>query len=126
MSLIAIFILFIIGILPILWLISEFKTNKRWIRISLGITSILCVWGVGFLAAQLVRLSYNSYYNNAVDKLFDTTISKLENGQTDIVISNLKNFKKDFYPTYESKANFAELAERTTNDIKNNKKPINP
>ena len=123
MSLIATFILFITVTLPIAWLVSEYKTKKRWVRISLGIASLICIGDICFFFVKFTeRLNYNSWYGFANEKLIKTIISKLEEGQTEVVINNLKKLEKDFYPTYENKGNFNELAEQATNNMQNNKK----
>ncbi len=116
-------IIVVIVIFPVAWLISEFKTNKRSIRITLGILAISCVWGVGYLAAQLVRLNYNIWYSSAATKLISTIVSKLEKGETDSVISNLKELgtKLEKESTYETRGNFDELAKQAVENMNKEK-----
>jgi hypothetical protein len=102
-------ILVLILTLPTTWVIAEIKNwNKPARRIS-GILAILCCFCVAYAAAQIVRLNYNIWYSAATAKLLDSTIAKLEQGQTEIVIQKLKDLRSKIPITYERKGNYDEL-----------------
>tara|TARA_B100000609_G_C16903240_1_gene275675 strand:+ start:89 stop:472 length:384 start_codon:yes stop_codon:yes gene_type:complete len=105
-------ILMIIAV-PILWVVAEFKSKKRWVRITLGSLSILCLWGVAFVAAQIVRLDYNIWYSDATKKLISASVEKLEQGRVDSVIKDLSQLRDQIQPTYERKGNYDELVAQT-------------
>ena len=118
MSILVIPIFILVLALPIAWFVSEFKSQKRSIRCSLGILSILCCFGVAWLAAQLVRLNYNAWYGFASKELIDTTISQIEAGRTDVVLHELKELQETFRPTYEYRAHYDELVKEAVQNMK--------
>lgn len=73
-------------ILPIAWLISEFKVKNRMVRCVLGIIAILWSFAVAWLFAQFSRFNYNAWYGSASMMLIDTTIKKLEAGDSQTVL----------------------------------------
>ncbi len=112
-----ILIICLVIILPLAWLFSEFKTQNKWLRCTLGILAILSSFGVAFLVGQLNRLNYNIWYSSATRKLIDASIKKLEEGKIDIVIQELKVLSGKVQPTYERKGHYDKLAEETANKI---------
>ncbi len=121
MSILVIPILIIVVGLPIAWLVSEFRSNKRSIRCVLGILSILSCFGIAWLTAQFVRLNYNAWYGFAFKSLIDASIEKMENGKTDVVLKELKILQDKFQPTYENRANYNELVTEAADKIKGQK-----
>lgn len=113
--------LIIIG-LPIAWFISEFKAKNRAIRCALGILAILCSFAVAWMTAQLMRLSYNAWYGFSSKMLIETTIEKLEAGDTETVLKELKILQKEYKPTDENRAHFDELVRQTVKRMQGEKK----
>ena len=118
-------ILIIIIALPIAWLISEFKTDKRSIRCSLGILAILSCFGVAWVTAQLVRLNYNAWYGSSSKSLIDSVIEKLEDKDIETTLQELKKLQEEYRPTYESKAHYNELIDKTVKRLKNRRNANN-
>ena len=107
----------IIIVTPVIWIVSEFKAKKRWVRITLGSLAILCLWGVAFVAAQIVRLNYNIWYSDATKKLISVSVEKLEQGQVDSVIKHWSQLRDQIQPTYEKKGNYNELVSQAVEKI---------
>jgi hypothetical protein len=108
------FIVLLIGmvaILPIIWLISEFQ-RRIWLRIFLGIFSLIASSGMFYIAAQFERFSYNTWYGMASQKLLTAEIAALEAGNGDVVKGELKRLQAQFQPSYENRANYDQLAEQ--------------
>ena len=93
-------IILLFSIFPIAWLISEFKTEKRWLRILLGIlTPISCVIITWNIADIGTRFNYNAWYGNASKKLLDTVVGALESEESDLVLRELKVMQEQFRPS---------------------------
>ena len=109
-------------VLPIAWLISEFKTTNRLIRCTLGILAIF--WScfvVACATSMLVKFNYNAHYGGAAKALINATVDKLESGESEVVLQELRIFLKKFHIRYETRANFNELAKETAERIKADK-----
>lgn len=104
-------IVILLVVLPVTWLISEFQP-RRWIRIVLGISSLVVV----FIATQADNLSsrfeYNADYGSASSQLIDAVITNIEAGNHDGLLRELRQLKADFHPTYENRANYDTLVEQ--------------
>lgn len=103
-----ILIMLLIVIVPMVWLVSEFCC-PAWVRLSLGLLSILMSFGVAYTGSTLSRLNYNAWYGAATSDLLDTTLQELEAGNEKHVISELKQLQAEFHPTYENRATYDEL-----------------
>lgn len=115
--LIVIPVVLVIISLPIAWLISEFKTKKILIRCIFGILSILCCFAVSWLTTQLIRFNYNAWYGSSSKMLIDAAVEKLEAGDTQKVLKELKSLQEVYQPTYENKANYDELTKKSAQKI---------
>ena len=104
-------IILVIVALPIAWFASEFQP-KRWLRLVAGSAAILSTFGVAYVVGSLERLKYNAWYGSASKELIDASVESLERGRTESVLTALKNIQHHFAPTYETKANFDQLAEQ--------------
>ncbi|MCD4831532.1 MAG: hypothetical protein K8R02_06965 [Anaerohalosphaeraceae bacterium] len=111
--LIVILVALVIISLPIAWLISEFKVKNRGIRCTLGILAILCSFAVAWMTPQLIRLNYNAWYGSVSMVLIETAIEKIEAGDSEIVLRELKLLQKEYKPTYENKAHYDDLVNET-------------
>jgi hypothetical protein len=107
------------------WLLSEFKTEKIWIRCTLGILAL--TFGIGLavlifrdllnLSNSLTKFNYNAHYGFASKQLIDTTVKKIESGETETVLKRLKKLQEKFRPTYENRASYNELVNEAVNDM---------
>ncbi len=95
-------ILFLVVAFPIAWLISEFY-NNRCARIILGLCAIGMSFGVAFIVGSLDRLQSNVYFAGATKDLIQNTIIELENDRADLVLTELRNLRDEFRPTYETR-----------------------
>lgn len=114
----AIFVVFIvIAILPVAWLYSEFQ-SRIWLRILLGVLSLAASYGVFYIAAGFERWNYNAWYGEATHNLVTAEIEAIEAGRPDVVKIELKRFQSEFHATYETRANYDQLAEQTAERIR--------
>jgi hypothetical protein len=104
----AFLVLLIVVALPIAWLASEFG-RRRPIRIALGVAAIASTMGVAYIVGDLSRWNYNAWYGGASKELIDTTVTQIEDGNIDRVMSVLRRLKLDYRPTYENRAHYDEL-----------------
>jgi hypothetical protein len=110
-------ILVIVVILPIAWAVSEI-TAARWLRLTLGVAAILSSFGVAFLAGTLQIMNSNVYFGRATKELIDTTITELEHGNTEDVVTSLKQLQQQYRPNYENRANYDDLVHQTVLQMK--------
>lgn len=104
----AVIVLLIVIALPIAWFASEFG-KRRPLRITLGIAAILSAMGVAYLVGHLSRWNYNAWYGGASKDLVATTVTQIEDGNIDRVMSVLRRLNLDYRPTYENRAHYDEL-----------------
>ena len=108
-------------LIAISWFISEFTTKKKWLRCLLGISAlILCAISIEqwtAISSILKKFNYNAYYGFASKQLVNTTIERLESGETETVLKSLKKLQEDFRPTYETKADYCELVSKAVKDM---------
>ena len=114
-------VLLIVLALPATWLVSEFRSHSRRVRCTLGILAILSSFGVAWLTAQLTRLNYNAWYGFSSKGLIDVIVEKLDDGQTEVLRTELKSLQTEFHPTYENKAHYNELVDAVVKKIKSEK-----
>ncbi len=117
MTLPAMLILFAVIGLPVAWLVAEVR-GKRPARITLGVLAILCSFGVAVIIGMLSELNYNAWYGGATKDLIDTTVTQIEDGQFDRVMTVLRSLNRQYRPTYENRANYRELVEDATARMK--------
>jgi hypothetical protein len=91
----AVIVLLIVISLPIAWFASEFD-QRRSLRIALGSAAIASAIGVAYLVGYLSRLSYNAWYGGASKGLVETTITQIEDGNIDRVMSVLRRLNLDY------------------------------
>jgi hypothetical protein len=109
-------ILFLVVTFPIAWLISEFIDN-RGARITLGVCAIAMSIGVAFIVGKLDRLRSNIYFSKATKDFIQNTIIELENGKSDVVLTELRALRDDFRPTYETRDDYDVLVDRYIHSI---------
>lgn len=119
MNLLGILILLAGPLLGIAWLILEFKGSRPQ-RITCGILALVTLVAVASLTTLIInQLNYNAWYGFATKGLINETIRGIEAGHSDMVIQELKTFQVEYHPTYENRAKYVPLAERTTERMKN-------
>jgi hypothetical protein len=99
------FVLILTIALPIAWFVSEFD-DRRWLRILCGVLALSMSFGVAYLAGSLDRLNSNAWFGAASADLIDATVHELENGDPELVVSELKALREQFHPTYENRARY--------------------
>jgi hypothetical protein len=65
--------------------------------------------GVAYIVGHLSQLNYNAWYGSASKELVDTTITQIEDGNIDRVMSVLRRLNLDYQPTYENRAHYDKL-----------------
>jgi hypothetical protein len=92
---IGIFIFIILGF-PIAWLISELKNHDRRSRIARGILAIVSSILISTLFSLGQRLNYTTNYAMVSRHLIQVTITQLEKGNNETVLSSLKKLQNQF------------------------------
>lgn len=115
----AFIVLLIVIALPIAWLTAEFG-KRRPLRIALGLAAIASAMGVAYLVGHLSRLNYNAWYGSASKDLIDTTVTQIEDGNIDRVMTVLRRLNLDYQPTYENRAHYDELVNEAVSQMKGN------
>lgn len=103
--------------LPIAWLVSEFG-QRRTLRIALGLATIVTPMVVAYHLGGMSRLSYNIWYGAASKDLIDTTVTQIEDGNIDRVMSVLRRLNLDYQPTYENRAHYDEQVREAVSQMK--------
>lgn len=93
---IGIFLFMILGF-PVGWLISELKNYDRRSRISNGIIAIIWIILISIAFSIIDRLNYSTNYAIASRYLIEATITQLEQGNTENVLSSFKKLQKEFH-----------------------------
>lgn len=73
---------------------------------------------VAYLVGHLSQINYNAWYGGASKDLVDTTISEIEDGNIDRVMSVLRRLNLDYQPTYENRAHYDELVKDAVAEMK--------
>ena len=102
---------------PIIWLACEFQ-NRVWLRIVTGIAAMAAVFMVSQLYLAVKGFDSNSYFGTANQKFIRSTISGLKNGNSESVLKELQSFSNNYEPTYETRANYEELVEAYSKNLK--------
>lgn len=113
--------IFTIVVPPILWMLSEYKSKKRGLKLVAGWYAILSsMTGASVICACLMAfdhlttiLKYNTMYGKTTETLIETTISQLEAGETEKVTVCLKELKSEFLPVYKNKGEYRKLVDKT-------------
>lgn len=69
-------------------------------------------FGVAFIVGSLDRLQSNVYFAGATKDLIQNTIIELENDRADLVLTELRNLRDEFRPTYETRDEYDVLVDR--------------
>lgn len=104
-------------VLPFAWIASEFQ-SRRWLRLTLGIGSLVGVFCISMLFEIMNRIDANSYFSVANCELMDATIEGLSHGQGDAIIDELKSFRKDYEPTYENRGDYQRKVAAYSQELK--------
>ncbi len=113
----AFLVLLVVIALPIAWFVSEFG-NRRPLRIALGSGAIAASMGVAYLVGHLSHFQYNAWYGGASKDLIDTTVTQIEDGNIERVMSVLRRLNLDYRPTYENRAHYDELVNEAVSQMK--------
>jgi hypothetical protein len=117
MNALGLLVLLVVIAIPVGWVLSEFQ-DRRYLRLTLGSAAILSGFVIAFFAATLLQVFHdNVYFGVATKKLVGTTITQLEAGNQDRVLSSLKRLQQKYSPTYENKAGYDALVEETVAEM---------
>jgi len=118
MSPLGFFLIAIIVVLPIAWLVAEFR-GGRTLRMTLGILAIgiiaTCVWA---LTSVPTRFNYNAWYGGATGDPISTSLQQIEDGHLDRVLRVWRELDQQYQPTYENQAHYRELVEDANRRMK--------
>jgi hypothetical protein len=84
----------------------------------LGIAAVASSMGVAYLVGHLSHFNYNAWYGGASKDLIDTTITQIEDGNIERVMSVLRRLNLDYQPTYENRAHYDELVNEAVSQMK--------
>ncbi len=76
------------------------------------------VYGRCIARRYAIATNYNAWYGSASKDLIDTTITQIEDGNIDHVMSVLRRLNLDYHPTYENRANYDELVKEAVSLMK--------
>jgi hypothetical protein len=96
------------------WLVSEYQ-QRRWLRITMGLCCIASFLMIAIAVGLLQQLNYNAWYGVASAELIDTTVKQIEAGHSAALLTNLRQLREEFRPTYENRAHYDELVKRFVN-----------
>jgi len=83
-----------------------------------AIIAIYCIGTfIGTAACELERLNYNAWYSESTERLIDTVIEKLENGQQEQVIKELNVLKSKIGWRYEVRGHYDEHVRETIKNL---------
>lgn len=84
----------------------------------MGLAAIVSAIGVAYLVGHFSRFNYNAWYGGASKNLVDTTITEIEDGNIDRVMSVLRRLNLEYQPTYENRAHYDELVSEAVSQMK--------
>ncbi len=74
--------------------------------------------GIAYLVGHLSEFNYNAWYGGNSKRLIDTTITQIEDGNIDRVMSVLRRLNLDYRPTYENRARYDILVRQAVSQMK--------
>jgi hypothetical protein len=83
--------------LPVGWLVSELKGYDRRSRITRGILAIVSTLLISIAFGLIERLNYSTNYAMTSRHLVDVTITQLEKGNNETVLSSFKKLRNQFH-----------------------------
>ena len=98
--------------IPVSWLVAEFR-GKR-VRITFGLLTILCSFGIAAIIGKTTELNYNAWFSRATSDLIFTIVEQVEDSELDRVMTVLRSLNRQYQPTYENRANYQALVEDAT------------
>ena len=69
-------------------------------------------FGVAYVVGSLERLNSNAWFGGATKSLVDTTIEKLEAGDSSAVVTEMKWLQSQYHRSYENRARYDHLVEQ--------------
>jgi len=122
MNIVITLIIAVVLVIPVLWLVSEFKFGKC-IRIPLGGLAILCSFAAAaviyIISATSIQFNDNACYGRATKDLINTTVAQIEDGQLDRVMKVLRGLNSLYNPSYqEDSPNYVKLVSEATSRMR--------
>ena len=103
--------------LPIAWLIAEFRA-KTAMRRTLGVVTILWSFGVATLVGALRDFNANVYFTTASKELLEASVQQLRAGKTEAVLREWSHANDEFGPTYETRARYKQIVDQAIEGMK--------
>ena len=105
-------------ILPLLWLIAEFRAQKTF-RMALGIIAFSCSLVMIFLMSWFAKINTIQPIATDLHDLIQKTIAKLEDGDTEHVLTVLRNYNSDYSPVTQTQISYLKNISKTADIIDN-------
>lgn len=103
--------------LPVAWMLAEFKAGPG-IRRLLGMVTLLWSFGVASLAGCLRDFDANVYFTGATKDLLTASVEQLKAGKAEAVLREWSRAGAEFNPTYENRANYRQIVDQTIAGMK--------
>jgi hypothetical protein len=109
--------LFLTAMLPIAWLIAEFRAGAA-VRRALGVVTVLWSLGFAFMSSSLQQFNSNRYFTTASKELLEASTQQLRAGRTEVVLREWTRANEEFRPTYEDRARYKEIVDQAISGMK--------
>ena len=111
-------------ILPLLWLIAEFRAQKTF-RMALGVLAFLCALAMVFLMSWVTKMSLLQRHSGSVHTLLDATISELEDGRVERTLYLLRDLNGGYKPLTRIQESYLRSLQGTAT-LLTNAEPLDP
>jgi hypothetical protein len=109
-------------ILPLLWLIAEFRAQKTF-RMALGVLAFLCALAMVFLMSWVTKMSLLQRHSGSVHTLLDATISELEDGRVERTLYLLRDLNGGYKPLTRIQESYLRSLHRYAPDQRRTPRP---
>lgn len=110
----ALLLLAVMIILPIAWLVAEFRGRIE-LRVIFGLLTIGVLTSFSWALSDVINhFDYNAWYGVATHELLSTSLNQVEDGHLDRVLKVWRGLNEQYHPTYENRANYDELVKEAT------------
>ena len=100
-------------VLPILWLLAEFKAQKTF-RVALGLLSFLFAIVMIFFVSWMTKIAVIQDVSENIYQFVDATINKLEDGEIEKTLALFRDLNKNYKPvSQEQLAYLKDISHKT-------------
>ena len=111
----------ILALVAFCFIALSYFVKKEIIRNIIFLTSaLIAIYCIGTLIGKTERLNYNAWYSSSTEDLIETVVEKLEDGQQEQVIQELKVLKSQIGWTYEVRGHYDEHVRETIKNLNSN------